>query len=65
MPKSENKKLGRSFDTMSNGAVLPKLPAKTMEKEVKKSLDKQSPRHNLMVGRKSTCKIDFDKRSAR
>ena len=40
MPKSENKKLGRSFDTMSNGAVLPKLPAKTMEKEVKKSLDK-------------------------
>ena len=40
MPKSENKKLGRSFDTMPNGAVLPKLPAKTMEKEVKKSLDR-------------------------
>ena len=40
MPKSENKKLGRSFDTMPNGAVLPKLPAKTIEKEVKKSLDK-------------------------
>ena len=40
MPRSENKKLGRSFDTMPNGAVLPKLPAKTMEKEVKKSLDK-------------------------
>ena len=40
MPKSENKKLGRSFDTMPNGAVLPILPAKTMENEVKKSLDK-------------------------
>ena len=40
MPMSENKKLGRSFDTMPNGTLLPKLPTKTMEKEVRKSLDK-------------------------
>ena len=40
MPMSENKKLGRSFDTMPNEALLPKLPTKTMEKEVRKSLDK-------------------------
>ena len=39
MPKLENKKLGRSFDAMPNGSLLPKLPAKTMEKEIRKSLD--------------------------
>ena len=60
MPRSENKKLGRSFDTMPNGAVLPKLPAKTMEKEVKKSLDRAVAKTQL-----NGCKIDFDKRSAR
>ena len=40
MPKSETKKLGRSYESMPNGTLLPKLPAKTMEKEIKKSLDK-------------------------
>ena len=40
MPKSETKKLGRSYRSVPNGTLLPKLPTKTMEKEIKKSLDK-------------------------
>ena len=59
MPKSENKKLGRSFDTMPNGTLLPKLPTKTMEKEVRKSLDKIVAKTKPMGGRKSACKKDL------
>ena len=60
MPKSENKKLGRSFDTMPNGTLLPKLPTKTMAKEVQ-SLDKivAKTKQNQMGGRKSACKKDL------
>ena len=40
MPKSETKMLGGSYKSMPNSTWLPKIPTKTMEKEIKKSLDK-------------------------
>ena len=40
MPKSESKTIGRNYESMPNGMLLCKLPTKTMEKEIKKSLDK-------------------------